>query len=187
MFCFKNYKGIKGTSIELNGGGLYCIVGKNESGKTTILKGIRDAVNILTTGSIGNKDEYNNGIRDCIDLSVSGLTDDIIFGIEFELEENNIKDFELKKTDKILYFEFVYHFIGGTLREFNGTESNVYVVKNNKKNKCENSDKIINKIMEEFKSGHHLICPPVYYYSDFFTEMLDEVFFCFFIMQKIFC
>ena len=40
-FYFNNYKGIKETSIELDKNNkLHCIVGINESGKTTILKAI---------------------------------------------------------------------------------------------------------------------------------------------------
>ena len=177
-FYFKNYKGIKETSIELSdGGGIHCIIGKNESGKTTILKGIRDAVNILTTGTIGNNEEYPKGIRDCIDLSVKGLTDDIVFGIEFELEDYTRKEFKLPKNIQLLYFEFIYHFVGGTLRDMTPTEENVYNVKNNKKIKLENQADIIAKIREEYKNKHHIICPLAYYYSDFFTKILDAVFF----------
>ena len=40
-FYFNNYKGIKETSIELDKKNkLHCIVGINESGKTTLLKAI---------------------------------------------------------------------------------------------------------------------------------------------------
>ena len=42
-FYFKNYKGIKEKveiDIDANGDKPYCIIGNNEGGKTTILKGI---------------------------------------------------------------------------------------------------------------------------------------------------
>ena len=52
-FYFKNYKGIKDRlefEIDANSNKPYCIIGKNEGGKTTILKGI-NLIGQLITGS----------------------------------------------------------------------------------------------------------------------------------------
>ena len=57
------------------------------------------------------------------------------------------------------------------------TEENVYVVKNGKKTKLENGADLILKIREEYTNKTHIICPSAYYYSDFFTKILDEIFF----------
>ena len=177
-FYFKNYKGIKETEIVVDEcSRLHCIIGRNDSGKTTILKGIRDSVNILVTGSLGRKDEYEHGITDCIDFSTRSFSGDIRFGIEFELEEQNIKTFNLKRNDKILYFEFIYHFVDGALRDMSATEENVYLVKHNRKTKIENGINIINTIRQEYQNGHHIICPAVYYYSDFFTKIPEKIYF----------
>ena len=92
-FYFKNYKGIKETSIELDKDNrLNCIVGINESGKTTILKGIYDIFTLLTGGSIDNLFE------ECIDKTEANFTGEMKFGVELIVDEDSRKKLIFVKT-----------------------------------------------------------------------------------------
>ena len=90
-FSFKNYKGIKETiDIVLNENHrLHCIVGKNESGKTTILEAIYDIYSLLKSN------KTNNTIK-------SGKNKDI------DKKLRNIKPRNVSFTDKILLEATIY-------------------------------------------------------------------------------
>ncbi len=87
-FHFKNFKGIKETTIDLYNGGVVCLLGLNEQGKTTILKGIdlcykhvKETINNaarfeLTNGYLAEIAPREDNFTGNIELSLTLLNDD---------------------------------------------------------------------------------------------------------------
>ena len=171
-FYFKNYKGIKETSIEFdNHSNLCCIVGINESGKTTILKGIYDIFTLLTGGSIDNLFE------ECIDKTEANFTGEMKFAVELIADEDSRKKFNFRKNDN-LKCEFIYHIKQDKYDLSYSTpfEKKCYKITNTcTHNEVELSKEECDKIFTIIKNDK--LYPCVYYCDDFFIEVPEEIYF----------
>ena len=85
-FYFKNYKGIKETSIEFdNHSNLCCIVGNKWKWENNNIKRHYDVFTLLTGGSIDNLFE------ECIDKTEANFTGEMKFGVELIVDEDSRK------------------------------------------------------------------------------------------------
>ena len=174
-FYFKNYKGIKETSIELDKNNkLYCIIGQNESGKTTILEGIRDAITLLEGKELTSI--YDDGIMECVNKRSDEINFDIIFGVSLIITAQEEKTLKLKQDEEIT-FEFIYHFI-----KAQKSEQKPFEILCEKKTKDKNGNDNIIEVKQQEKIEQYLnvirenkIYPVAYYYSDFFTKFPEEI------------
>ena len=178
-FYFKNYKGIKEASIVFDRKDkLSCIIGLNESGKTTILEGIRDAITILGGGAL--TDIYDNGVKACISKRSDEINFDIIFGVSLIVKQEEEKTLKLKEDDEI-EFKFIYHFTKARPDEQKPFEILCIKTTKDKEGKYSSTeikqqDKIDNylKVIRDNK-----IYPVAYYHGDFFTKFPEEIPFSF--------
>ena len=99
------FRSIEQMNISFGGYGHKVLVGKNESGKSNILK----ALNLLSTGKLQNKDKKEMGDR------VSVLFEFVLYPEEVEdfrekFYERFLEDQEIKITDKLTIKEFFEKF-----------------------------------------------------------------------------
>ena len=110
-FYFENYKGIKDRlefEIDANSNKPYCIVGNNESGKTTILKG----VNIISKLCCGYKlkDSEISEIKPNIDY----FTGEIKMSAELSFNKNDVNENILNtiNNENTINIRFFFLFFG---------------------------------------------------------------------------
>jgi len=162
-FSFENYKGIaEETTVYLSD--LSCLVGNNESGKTTILKGIE------LIGKLCRGYTLQNGARNSARPKSDSFTGDIVLSAEMQLnneEQNNakLKDIasELQKSNGKLKLVFLYSFSNSQFTQ----DSIDIVVGSDKINVKAKKDKIINFIKE--------VSPEIIYYDDFKFDVPDKI------------
>jgi len=156
-FSFENYKGIaEETTVYLSD--LSCLVGNNESGKTTILKGIE------LIGKLCRGYTLQNGARNSARPKSDSFTGDIVLSAEMQLnnEEQNIAS-ELQKSNGKLKLVFLYSFSNSQFTQ----DSIDIVVGSDKINVKAKKDKIINFIKE--------VSPEIIYYDDFKFDVPDKI------------
>lgn len=158
-FYFENYKGIKKISIELDKNNkLHCIVGINESGKTTILKAIETTYKLL----IGDKGDVIKNEIEKIQPKISNFSGNILFGVIIELAEKNKTALKLKNINEI-QIEFYFEIEGGAVK--NREIKYNFITKIKKEKQPE--------ILEYLKKN----APKIWLYNDFLEEIPESIIF----------
>ena len=160
-YALENYRGIKEKiTIEINDSkSLSCIIGNNESGKTTILQGIK-IIGQLCKGHVFVLDKINS-----FRPRLSSFTGDIIFSTKIELNEDEISIFR-KKTNLFsklsqnleLEISFIYKFNNN---EYKNTTQEIKNFNNNDKT----------AVLELVKEKS----PEIIYYEDFKFTVPEKI------------
>ena len=162
-FYFENYKGVKDRlefEIDANSNKPYCIIGKNEGGKTTILKGI-NLIGQLITGSGKIKEQEIIKIKPKIDF----FSENITLGAQIVFDKNdfpNEKTLSLFEGENNIDIKFTFNF------QKNKYEKIDIETKLNGEKLANNLNNHIFKLLKD--NAQEIV-----YYDDFMLELPDFI------------
>ncbi|MCY4418396.1 MAG: AAA family ATPase [Cytophagales bacterium] len=161
-FTLENYKGIKKVSINLKEGFPHCLIGSNESGKTTLLKGIQQ------TGRLCKGEKIKNLNR--IKPKGTRFSEAIRFVAELTVDQKDNMGHGSKPVE--LRISFLYHFKESLYQQ--GEDKTFVEVKMKANGEFEQArDSHIEKYLDAVKE----LAPDMLYYDDFLLEIPDKVYF----------
>ena len=169
-FSLENYKGIENKiTLDIdNDKALSCLVGDNESGKTTILQGINLIGRLCKGGREGNLSQVDLRENRPRGVDFSG---DIIFSAKIKMENEEITDSfreqelreQVKKNNNTLSISFIYNY-----QDQASTKKNKVIIKTK-----ESSEEI--PYGDQFSSMLTNKLPEIIYYEDFDFQVPQEI------------
>ncbi len=176
-FSFNNFKGISNVTIDIQDlSKPLCLLGLNESGKTTILKAIDRIGDLCKGGELKNGDRLEIRPKGVDFTGVVRLETDIILDtedvelIKQKIKKDETRDALLSSERQIIKVKFEYHF-----KEHSFTH---HIININNINISDDLEKSENKTMLTFfKEVINQNIPTILYYDDFMFDMPDKIYF----------
>jgi len=181
-FTVKNFKGIKKVDVNFAKDDLVLLLGLNESGKTTILKGI-EAFDFRNDPDKDTNPQYFTSIRRKSEVDFDGeaiITADII--LESKLPTTYIKNYdELVGDVNTSDLENLKDFINQINTSKRLTISRVFIFSNGQPTyyyyKFESTHSFASTKLSNFVASEIIkICPPVIYFEDFKDRIPERIF-----------